>query len=160
LAPGRRRITANLSKGLAVELHDQSVGGFVWCFIDMPTWTQKEKLNGQVSRFLVVRGLTAIDGVVANPVYDLATPRAVRQNLDDAGRVVHILPVTDIRCADNRVLAVVGLDHVRDLIDREDEKNYEHDRGDTKCHRATETSCAALARRRRRGWQRRCTQRI
>ena len=118
----------------------------MWCFIDVPTWTQKEKLNGQVSRFLVERGLTAIDGVVANPVYDLATPRAVRQNLDNAGRVVHILPVTDISRADNRVVAVVGLDHVRDLIDREDEKNCEHDRGDTKCHRATETSCASRAR--------------
>ena len=146
MAPGRRRITANLAKGLAVELHDQSVGGFVWCFIDMPTWTEKEKLNGKVSRFLVERGLTAVDGVVANPVYDLATPRAVRQNLDNAGRVVHILPVTDISCADNRVVAVVGLDHIRDLIDREDEKNCEHDRGDTKCHRATETSCASGAR--------------
>ena len=118
----------------------------MWCFIDMPTWTKKEKLNGQVFRLLVERGLTAIDGVVANPVYDLATPRAVRQNLDDAGRVVYILPVTNISRADNRVFAFVGLDHARDLIDREDEKNYEHDRGDTKCHRATETSCASGAR--------------
>jgi hypothetical protein len=146
LAPGRRRITAKLSKGLAVERHDQSIGGFVRCFIDMPTWTEKEKLNGQVSRLLVERGLTTVDGVVANPVYDLATPRAVRQNLDNAGRVVYILPVTDISGADNRVFAVVGLHHARDLIHREDEKDCEHDRGDTKCHRATETSCASRAR--------------
>ena len=111
----------------------------------MPVWTQKEKLDGEMSRSLIKGSPAAVDRVVAHSMYDLAAGRAVWQNLDDAGRVTHILPLPDISRANNRVVALIGLDHVGDLIDRENENNHEHDRGDTKCHRATETSCASRA---------------
>ena len=112
----------------------------------MPVWTQKEKLDGEMSRFLIEGSPAAVDRVVARSMYDLAARRAVWQNPDDAGRVPHILPFPDINRADNRVVAFIGLSHAGDLIDRENEKNHEHDRGDTESHRAAETSGSSRAR--------------
>ena len=112
----------------------------------MPVWTQKEKLDGEMSRFLVEGGPAAVDRVVAHSMYDLAARRAVWKNLDDAGRVTHILPLPDISRANNRVVAFIGLDHVGDLIDGENEKNHEHNRGDAESHRAAQTSRSSRAR--------------
>jgi hypothetical protein len=119
LAARGGRIAANPTKSVAVELHNQSVCGLMRSFIDMPVWTQKEKLDGEMPRFLIEGSPAAVDRVVAHPMYDLAARRAVWQNLDDAGRVTHILPFPYINRANNRVVALIDLDHVGDLIDRE-----------------------------------------
>ena len=88
-------------------------------------------------------GSAAVDGVVANSVHDIAASSAVRQNLDNAGGIVHILPIADISGANNGVMALVGAGRVRDLVDREDQNNYEHGSSNTESNPAAETSCSS-----------------
>ena len=65
-------------------------------FIDMPAWPDEEKFDGQALVLLIERGLAAIDGIMTIAVYDNATGRAVRTNLNNAGRVIDVLPIADV----------------------------------------------------------------
>lgn len=75
--------------------------------IDMPTWAEEEKFDCQTLGLFVERRVASRDGVIGCPVHDVATGRAVWQDLNDAGRVSHVLPVADIDRTDNRLVTFV-----------------------------------------------------
>ena len=75
--------------------------------IDMPAWTDEEKFDGQTLGLFIERRLSSRDGIIGCPVHDMATGGAVWQDLNDAGRVTHVLPVADVDRTDNRLVTFV-----------------------------------------------------
>ena len=78
----------------------------------MPAWTDEEEFDGQTLRLFIERRLASGDCIIGCPVHDMATGQAVWQDLDDAGRVTHVLPVADVNRTDDRVVTFVGPDRV------------------------------------------------
>ena len=76
--------------------------------IDMPAWADEEKFDSQALGLFVVRRPASCDGVIGCAVHDMATGRAVWQDLNDADRVTYVLPVADVRRTDNRLVSFVG----------------------------------------------------
>ena len=76
--------------------------------IDMPGWADEEKFDGQTLGLFIERRLASRDGIIGCPVHDMAAGHAVWQDLNDAGRVPHVLPVADVRGTDNRLVTFVG----------------------------------------------------
>ena len=76
--------------------------------IDMPAWTDEEKLDGQALGLFIERRLASCDGIIGGTVHDMATGRAAWQDPDDAGRVTHVLPLADVSRTDNRLVTFVG----------------------------------------------------
>ena len=73
LSTGRRRIAAELLKGLAVEFHNESVGGLMGRLIDVPAWTDEEKFDSQTLGLFIKRGLASGDRIIGRPMHDMAT---------------------------------------------------------------------------------------
>ena len=67
----------------------------------MPAWTDEEKFDGQTLSLFIECGLASCDGIIGGPMNDMAAGRAVWQDLNDAAWVTHVLPVADVRRADN-----------------------------------------------------------
>jgi hypothetical protein len=72
LSAGRRRIAPELSKGLAVEFHHESVGGLMGRLIDVPAWTDEEKFDGQTLGLFIERSLASGNRIIGRPVHDMA----------------------------------------------------------------------------------------
>ena len=75
----------------------------------------------------------------------MATGRAVWQDLNDAGRVTHVLPVADVNRTDNRLVTLVGPHRVRDLLSGDYDKNDGNDRPDRESDSASQTGSSSSA---------------
>ena len=113
--------------------------------IDMPAWADEEKFDGQTLGLFIERRLSSRDGIIGCPVHDMATGGAAWQDLNDAGRVIHILPFADVARANNRLVNFVGLHRARDLLSGDYDKNNGNDRPDRESDGASQTSCSSGA---------------
>jgi hypothetical protein len=113
--------------------------------IDVPAWTDEEEFDGKTLGLFIERGLASGDGIVGRPVHDVATGCAVWQDLNDAARVTHILPVADVGRSDNRLVTFVGPHRGRDLLGGDYHKNDGNDRRDRKSDGASQTGGSSSA---------------
>ena len=74
----------------------------------MPAWADEEKFDGQTLGLLIERRLASRDRIIGCPVHDMTTGCAVWQDLNNAGRVTHVLPVAHVDRTDNRLVTFVG----------------------------------------------------
>ena len=114
--------------------------------IDMPTWSDEEKFDGQTLGLFIERGLASRDGIIGRPAQDMATCGTVWQDLNDAGRATHVLPVANVKRADNRLVAFVRTHRVRDLLGGDYDNNYGNDRRDRESDGTSQTGGSSSAR--------------
>ena len=113
--------------------------------IDMPAWTDEEKFDGQTLGLFIEGGLAPGDRIIGCPVHDMAAGRAVWQDLNDAAWVTHVLPVADVKRADNRFVAFVRMHGVRDLLGGDYGKNDGDNHSDRESYGAPQTGGSSSA---------------
>jgi hypothetical protein len=107
----------------------------------MPTRAEEEKLDGKPLGLLIESSPATVERIIAYAVHNSATRRPVGQYLNNALRVLYILPIADIERADNRAVTLGGVRRVRDLLIGDHEKKNGDYCADPESDSASQTCC-------------------